>query len=87
MWKRVDDKRPSVEELQRILARGQDLLERAQHTLQQAERVHAEVSTHLAPPPPPPDPVAPGPQPITFPWPPEPSSGEADRALRARGET
>jgi hypothetical protein len=86
MAKSGEDKKPGVEDLVDLLARGQDLLEQAQQTLAHAERVHAEVSAK--PPHPPPPPPAPrGSDLVMFPWPPpqqrdEPgdSGGEGCRA-------
>ena len=84
MLKQGEDKKPGVEDLVGLLARGQDLLERAQQTLAHASRVHAEVT---AKPPPAPEPPAPrGSDLIMFPWPPPPeqtlgdSGGEGCRA-------
>lgn len=84
MLKKGDDKKPRVEDLLDLLARGQDLLERAQQTLAHAKRVHAEVSAK--PPPPLPEPPAPrGTDLVMFPWPPPDqalgdSGGEGCRA-------
>ena len=83
MSKSKYEKKQSVEQLLNLLARGQHLLEQAHETLRNAERVHAEVSTQLAPPTPPPAPEVPQPAPITFPWPPPPPGGEAGDACRA----
>ena len=85
MSKQGEDKKPGVEDLLGLLARGQDLLERAQQTLAQAQRVHEVVSAK--PPPLPPEPPEPrGSDLIMFPWPPPPdqvpddSHGEGCRA-------
>jgi hypothetical protein len=83
MSKKGADKKAGVDELLSLLARGQDLLERAHETLRAAERVRAEVGTSLAPPPPPLPPAPPLPAPITFPWPAQASSGDAGATHRA----
>ncbi len=82
MLKKSDDKKPGVEDLLGLLARGQNLLEQAQQTLAHAKRVHAEVT---AKPPAPEPPAQRGTDLVMFPWPPpEPmpgdSSGEGCRA-------
>ena len=73
MLQKREDKKSSVKDLLDLLARGQDLLERAQQTLDHAERVHAEVS---AKPPPPPPPAPQSADVFTFPWPPPPDDLE-----------
>lgn len=75
MLKQGEDKKSNVNDLLDLLARGQDLLERAQQTLVHAERVHAEVSAK-PPPAPPPAPAPYSADEFTFPWPPPPDDLE-----------